>query len=215
MTADIDISKIISYREEAVKKIGPSILKMPIIKNLVKEINNYINENVNLLDIGAGVKKPLSTFINKPGQKYTSLDIDPEGEFDYKYFSEIPTDKYFNLIIANQVFEHVTHEIAIEILKSAYNHLESGGHFIATVPSMFHPVRYWGDFSHISIWPIFDFYGLFRHTGYEVINIKRYNKFRFTRNPIKSWIIKVICESFRVDWCDSIMIIARKSENAD
>ena len=42
-----------------------------------------------VLDIGAGVNHPLRKFI-KGSNQYFSLDIDPEGSFDYRSIADIP-----------------------------------------------------------------------------------------------------------------------------
>ena len=51
---------------------------------------------------------------------------------------------------------------------------------------------------------------LFKNIDFEVEQLARYNKYRLTLNPIKRLITNIVCEVFRVDWCDSIMGLGKK-----
>ena len=77
---------------------------------------------------------------------------------------------------------------------------------------MSHPVRYWGDIDHITTWNYTDIYALMKNNGFEVLKLGRYNKSRLPINPVKRYVVKVVCDVFRVDWCDSIMCLARKKK---
>jgi hypothetical protein len=44
--------------------------------------------------------------------------------------------------------------------------------------------------------------------GFEVAKLTRYNKFPLTSDPLKRWIVDLVCKEFRMDWCDSIMAVA-------
>ena len=89
--------------------------------------------------------------------------------------------------------------------------LEDDGLVIVTGPNPSHPSRQWSNVTHVLHWPLGDLSGLMREAGYEVIGIARYNKHRFPRNPVKRLIANVVCEIFRVDWRDSLMLTARNA----
>jgi hypothetical protein len=38
----------------------------------------------------------------------------------------------------------------------------------------------------------------------------RYNKHPLTTDPLKRWIVETVCQEFRIDWCDSIIIVGAK-----
>lgn len=201
-------SQISQWREECFQLFG-DIQSLPI-RSPWREIEALSRHSNRLLDIGAGVHKPVLNSLKIPKEKYYSLDIDPEGDFNYSSFDQIPEDLSFDLMIANQLLEHITIREAHSMFISAYKHLEEGGHFVATVPNAAHPVRQWTDATHITAWPIGDLYGLFRSTGYRIKSLGRYNKFPLTKNPIKRAIVHIVCETFRMDWCNSLMIVAYK-----
>jgi hypothetical protein len=201
-------SQLTRWRQECYQRFGG-------IRNLdlcspTKEIRALLRPDSCVLDIGAGVHKWLQQFVSLPSQGYYSLDIDPDGDFDFRSFEEIPANLQFDLMVANQVLEHVAISDAFAMLCSAYRHLVDGGRLLATVPSPSHPVRHWGDATHLQHWPMFDLYGLFRSAGFQVPALTRYNKFPLTRNPLKRMVVNVVCETFRVDWCDSLMIVGQK-----
>lgn len=204
-------STITQYRREYVEKFG-EILSIPVL-NLSKEQENIIGLSNEILDIGAGKAKPLKKLTEKYHKNYYSLDADLEGDFDYNNFNEIPEEKNFDLIIANQLLEHLTFQEVQDFIIKTYNNLSVGGNLFITVPNMAHPVRYWADITHILHIPLGDLYGLLGENGFSIIKVGRSNKYPLTKNPLKKWIINFICKTFRIDWCDTVLLIAQKVEN--
>ena len=137
------------------------------------------------------------------------MDTDPDGEFDFRSFDEVPSDLFFEVVIANQVLEHLPAGDAFMLLESMHDRLADGGALLATVPNAAHPVRQ-RDCTHITAWPMNDLYSLVRSAGLDVVRMARYNKTRLTKNPLKRWVVMTACEAFRMDWCDSLMILGRK-----
>lgn len=199
-------SKVTRWRGECGQRFG-TILQIPIVVSPYVEFIKLLQPNSCVLDIGAGVEKPVQKYLK--GQQYFSLDSDPEGDFDYHSFNEMEDHVKFDLMVANQVLEHLTIVETYDVLNSAEKHLISGGVLLATVPNTAHPVRQW-DPTHITPWPMSDLYSMFRNAGFEVVMMARYNKYILTRNPLKRFIITVVCNTFRVDWCDSLMIVGKK-----
>lgn len=196
------------WREECHQRFG-SIHHLPLIA-WGQELQSLLKKDSRVLDIGAGVKKPLQKTIKDARQRYYSLDNDQAGRFDFCSFDDIPPDLQFDVMVANQVLEHLTINDAFDMVSSGYQKLVEGGCFLATVPNPAHPVRYWADVTHITHWPFNDLYGLFRTAGYSVRTLARYNKTALTHNPIKRMVTNIVCESFRIDWCDSLLIVGQK-----
>lgn len=190
--------------KETYKKFG-EILSLPIIKDPYSEVkNNYITGNV--LDIGAGKDKSLERHLKLKNGKYYSLDNDPCGVFDFKHIDEIPENLRFSMIIANQVFEHLDIQESIEMMVKASSHLEKNGKFIATVPNISHPNRQISNITHKTAWGYNSFYMLFKYANLDVIKIARYSK-RYPEGIIEKLITKYVSRVFRMDWCDSIILI--------
>lgn len=206
--AVISWSDLTSWRAEAHRRFG-SILDLPIVA-IDRELRRIVADAPRVLDVGAGSEQPLRAMIDAEQTQYRSLDPDPSGEFDFRHVSEIPSDLRFEAAVANQVLEHVNVEEALEIVRGVAGVLAPGGRLVATVPNAGHPVRQWADATHVTAWGLYDFYGLFRSAGLEVDSLSRYGKRRLSFRPWRRYIVKVVAQEFRVDWCDSILVVARR-----
>lgn len=199
--------RLMKWRSECHSRFG-SILEIPVA-SYEQELKEIIEGRRTMLDVGAGAHKPLKALVEKAGVIYRCLDTDPDGVFDYRSFDEIPSEVAFDIVIANQVIEHMGVDEAFDCVHSIFLKLTSGGVFFATVPNAAHPVRQ-RDCTHITPWPSNDLYSLLRSAGFEILKLRRYNKFAPTEDPFKKWIVKTVCQEFRIDWCDSILITGRK-----
>ncbi len=200
-------SRLMKWRTECYNRFG-AVLDLPILAPNEAIIELLQPKNA-VLDIGAGAHKPFRPILEKLGTNYFSMDTDPDGDFDFRSFSDVPDEKLFDLVLANQVLEHVSVDDAFAMVSQAYQKLSPGGGIVVTVPNAAHPVRQ-RDCTHITPWPANDLYSLLRSAGFEVDSMTRYNKFPLTEHPLKRWIVEVVCKEFRMDWCDSIMAIARR-----
>jgi len=195
------------WRTECWQRFG-SALEFPI-RAPHEELQGLLAADTRVLDVGAGAHMPFRSQVLKANAIYYTLDSDPQGSFDFRSFDEVPADMRFDLAILNQVLEHMTVETAFGAVCSAHHSLTEGGNLVATVPNTSHPVRQW-DSTHITAWPANDLYSLVRSAGFRVTGMARYNKFKPTANPLKRWIVRTVSREFRIDWCDSIMVVATK-----
>jgi hypothetical protein len=195
------------WRTECFKQFG-SVLDLPVLSSY-DALSELIGAGAKALDVGCGAHKPFRRLVEDCGGEYFTLDIDTAGDFDYRTFDDVPQETFFDVIIANQILEHVTVQEALEMMAAAVTHLKPGGAVFATVPNTAHPVRQ-RDCTHITPWPHNDLYSLLRTCGLDVTLMGRFNKHPLTSNPLKRWIIAVICKEFRIDWCDGIVIVGVK-----
>lgn len=200
-------SRLMQWRGECWQCFG-SVQDMPI-RTPADELQSLLSRGALVLDVGAGAHKPFQSQVLQASARYFSLDTDPEGSFDFRSFEEIPPDLRFDLVLANQVLEHMSVEQAFAAVCSACHALVDGGTLLATVPNAAHPVRQW-DCTHITPWPANDLYSLLRSAGFQVTGMGRYSKFKLTGNPLKRWVVQTVCKEFRIDWCDSILAVGRK-----
>jgi len=205
----ITYSQLTRWAPECGSRFG-RIHQLPIVPSSYSECRRLYHGG-KVLDVGAGAAKPLKQALALDDEHYFSLDNDPEGEFNYTSFDEMPPGTNFNLIVLNQLLEHLTIDESVVVMRHVAARLADGGYAVLSVPNMQHPVRFWGHALHITPWPYDHLYGLVRHCGLEVVTVARYNKFPLPRNPIKRFIIRTVCDAFRMDWCDSILVVARKN----
>lgn len=197
------------YLRECYEKFG-GILELPVIKSPYDEMKEQYQRG-NILDLGAGKKKPLQEVMKgkiKEG-KYYSLDTDPQGEFDFHDTKDIPADLQFDMVTANQVFEHLTVDESIELLTQTQRVLKQNGKVIATVPNIAHPNRQISNVTHRTPWGHHSFYALFRMAGLDVVKIVRYTK-RAPKGSIEKIFAYYMNNIYRIDWCDSILLVAMK-----
>ena len=209
--AGLSWSEVTSWRREGYERFG-SIHDLPIVR-IDREFERLIDGASRLLDVGAGRDKPLRGRVDPDRTAYRSLDPDPSGTFDYANVAEIPADERFDLAVSSQVLEHVSVPEALEIVRGVAAVLTPGGRYAATVPNVSHPIRHWADATHVTAWGLWDFYGLFRTAGLEVETLARYGKQRLTWRPFRRLVAKAVAKEYRIDWCDSILLVARRPEN--
>lgn len=200
-------SRLMQWRSECYRRFG-SVQDFPI-RSVQDELKSLLYSGCRALDVGAGAHKPFQNAVTRVTTSYFSMDTDPNGDFDFRSFDEVPEDLSFDLIMANQVLEHLTVDDAFAMASAAFRSLASGGRILASVPNTAHPVRQ-RDCTHITPWPANDLYSLLRSAGFRVDTMARYNKFPLTSNPLKRWVVRTVCQEFRVDWCDSILAVGSK-----
>src|SRR4051812_32680057 len=132
MSSDATVSwrQVTSWRRECYDRYG-SIHDMPIV-DVSRELTRLVGSARNVLDFGAGTDKPLRARI-PDGAGYWSLDPDPEGDFDFTALSDVPADQRFDLVVADQVLEHLQLADAVDVARGIAGVLEPGGRFVATV----------------------------------------------------------------------------------
>jgi hypothetical protein len=198
-------------RAECFQRYGP-VLDLEICKGAIPEALALLEPRSTVLDVGAGYRKHFSQFLESPGHHYSSLDVDV-GEHDFRSASDIPTEQTFDLIFANQLLEHLSLDAGSKLLRDLRPHLRSGSaRFVASVPNAAHPVRHGSDPTHVTAYGLNDLYSVFRMAGYEVCDLMRYGKKELPRNPLRRWVTKVVADVYRVDWMDSLVIVARNPE---
>ena len=196
------------WRNECYTRFGP-VFNLPL-RSLVDELPGLLSFQCRVLDVGAGAHKPLQAVVASSSTNYFTMDTDPNGTFDFRSFEDVQPEAYFDVVIADQVLEHMPVGEAFGMVCEAFRHLSEGGWLIASVPNTAHPVRQW-DCTHVTPWPANDLYSLLRSAGFVVRSMSRFNKYPLTSNPFKRWVVNTVCREFRVDWCDSIMAVGQKN----
>lgn len=194
---------------ESYEKFG-AILDLPILDSPYTEARrSYTGGNV--LDIGAGKAHALKQVLGDALEngRYYSLDTDPQGKFDFATVQDIPRDLQFSMIVANQVFEHLSINTSLEVMAHSAAHMAPGAKIIATVPNTAHPNRFMSNVTHITYWGHHSFYMLFKAAGLEVESMARYSKY-YPRGLVERLVAHYVGRIYRMDWCDSLLVRAVK-----
>lgn len=195
------------WRDECSKRFG-SVFDLPI-GDSYGEVSDRLTPTARVLDVGAGARN-LERYVTAPGQKYYALDPDGQGSVDFRSWDDVPRDLAFDVAVAHQVLEHVPMKVGFELVDQVFARLAPGGLFIASVPNPAHPNRHFSHAFHVQFWPMGDLFGLVRSAGFEVVALKRANKYRAPWNPLKRLFLAWGRELYRMDWADSLLIVGQK-----
>jgi len=195
---------------ECFKQYG-NVLDLPIVEDPYYEAIKYYTEG-NVLDLGAGKNKVFHSIIYSKllNGDYYSLDNDPCGKFDFTDIGNIPKSLKFNYVLANQFFEHLSIEDSLGMFERIEKLIEKNANLIITVPNTAHPNRYLSHIDHKTPFDYKSLYMLYKHIGLKVINIARYSK-RHPQGIIEKTLARYINRIYRIDWCESIIMIGQKN----
>jgi len=130
---------------------------------------SYLDNGSKVLDIGAG-DKMIELALRKRGiqAEYFSLDTASPNENRYDFTDLDRVDqKDFDLVIMQEVLEHLPLELGYKYLRRSYELLKPGGYLAISVPNIRRPVQFHGaDFTHIQHYPLSDLYGILRSIGF-------------------------------------------------
>ena len=205
----ITYTELTEWRSECFKRFG-SVLDIKVVPSAYSEIKSLYREG-KVLDVGAGKEKMLQRELRLEDKEYFTLDSDLSGVFNYSSFADIPEEMKFDYVVMNQFLEHLNLNDIYEMLKNSHRVMASGGCLFISIPNAAHPVRYHGTITHITNLPFNELYVLLQHVGFVVSDVLRANKRPFPTNIVKRWIIDLVCKEFRMDWCDTIIMVAKKA----
>lgn len=153
---------------------------------------SHLKDGSKVLDIGAGDKLIQKALKNRGiHAKYFSMDTAKRGEIHYDYENLDEIDDSFDLIIMQEVLEHMPLEFGYKYLKKAYTLLNDKGYLVVTVPNIRRPVHFWNsDFTHTQHYPLGDLYGLLRSIGFSEESIFRFIEIRNPKQTVKQKIIR-------------------------
>lgn len=184
-----------------------SFQDLPIVESAYRRCRElYAELGGPVLDVGAGVDKPLQHVLGIAPPEYASLDDDPDGVFDYRRAEDLPAGRAFRLIVANQFFEHLSIEQTFSILARLAAGLAPGGKLLITVPNIAHPNRFWA-VTHVTPWDFMSLCALLELSGLRCVEIARYNKVPGPQTDEERRLAALMARLYRMDWCDSILVV--------
>jgi len=181
------------------KKSTSSILKFAIKDQNIKKI----------LEIGAGSntrKKEFSSLL--PNAVYKTMDIDTSTKQDFYNINEI-TEK-FDLVIGLELIEHIEKNNFEKFCGQISNLVDKNGSLILSTPNIFHPNRYFKDYTHnialcydelASVFMTFGFKSCFPFRCYRDSFLRR-----IAREYLFSWLYRLL----EIDYAKQIMVVFRK-----
>lgn len=173
----IDFWLVEKYRREAFAINWPIITSSGDPKEEARNISapqvqlyfsQLPNHQAKILDVGAG-EQNLKDAIKQRNidAQYYSMDTSTNSGQLYNYQNIESISGTYDLIVMQEVIEHLDLETGLQYLKKAYDMLNPNGFLVVTVPNMFRPVQFFTGFSHITHYPLPDLYGILRAIGFK------------------------------------------------
>lgn len=209
-TATIPYDRFFSLCSKAFQRHG-TIFSLPVAAQphgYLKSMYESHYRGGQVLDFGCGVSKPLQKVLGIEDDLYHSCDTDPSGAFTYASPNEIPDDATYEIIAANQVFEHLTFKEGIQTAVQLARHVAPGGIFQIGTPNPQHPSRHLSNPTHKTPWNYLNLCALLELGGLDPFFCARCNKVagpRWYERPF----INMVCRVFRMDWCDTVYAVGR------
>lgn len=179
---------------------------------------SHLGSKSKVLDIGAG-DKMIELALRKRDihARYFSLDTAGPDRKRYDFNDlDLVDQKDFDLIIMQEVLEHMPLELGYKYLQKSYELLSQIGYLALSIPNIRRPMQFHSaDFTHVQHYPLSDLYGILRNIGFSRECVIRGIEIRSLRMGILERIGRIVQKlSFKLldfDFPHGIMIKIRKS----
>jgi len=201
-------SSLFSYRDRIHKRFR-EVWDIPLIKKRSHLLRGLLRNDMNLLDIGAGMKG-MKTEIENLGIRltYKSMDVDRSNQHDYYDVASIR--ETFDAIIMFEVIEHMSLQEGMDLMKSLCARLNNGGMIIVSTPNIFNPARYMRDATHQTFYAYDELCGLLNISGFEIKDVYRSYNDAFHRYLLKVYILGWLFRFLGIDYAYSIFVVGVK-----
>ena len=115
-------------------------------KYIVPKIERMIN-------LGAGHDAEnswLASWFKNAFKTYHSLEPDEKINSTFKSFEDVPPELKYDLVITEEVIEHIQREEVFDFLKNACNLVEDEGCLVLTFPNICNPALYFEHVDHVT-----------------------------------------------------------------
>jgi hypothetical protein len=207
--------RFVSLCSEAAKRY-PSIFALPVAEEPYPYVCRAYTERYRgrkVLEFGAGAQKPLQRALALSDDLYHSCDTDVSGAFTFHDLRSIPEANTYAIVLANQVFEHLTFEEGIDAARELCAHVDDDGIIVLSVPNPQHPTRWLSNPTHKTPWGYLNLCALVTLSGLDPTFCARSNKVPGPK-PQEEEMINTISRVFRMDWCDTVYVVGNKKPSA-
>jgi len=206
--SSVDWSQLYKHRKNVASRFG-DIWKIPLAKRYSDVLLSENNAPKHLLEVGAGNRSLKNKVIRRWADcQYASFDIDRKQFHDFYQLEEI-TGTY-DVICMFEMIEHVSPQLAKEILSKCFDVLNPGGLVFVTTPNIFYPPGFLRDATHITPWCYDELGGMLEMTGLKVKKIYRLYKESILKTLLRRYLCYPLFRLLRVDFSKQIIIVAEK-----
>jgi len=201
-------SALYRHRRAAHARFG-DLYHLPLAKRASDVVIDSARDAKWLLEVGAGDRRlaqKLARFY--PACNYRSLDIDPEGQHDYRSFDQL--DRTFDCLVALEVVEHLTLDEIRAWLLDLHHALRAGGTLVLSTPNTYYPPAYLRDATHRTPLCYDELAGLLTAAGFEVTRILRIYNDPVPRIILRRFLLGWLFRALGLDYARQIVVVAKK-----
>lgn len=206
--SEIEWSQLYKNRQ-AVTDRYPTIWQVPLKKRYSNVLFDLPINPKGVLEFGAGARN-LEDKVKKrwPGCEYASFDIDESRFHDFYKLEDISGN--YDLVCMFEVIEHVSPELAMQMLNKSFEVLNKGGLVVITTPNIFYPPAFLRDATHITPWCYDELGGATSSAGFEVQEIYRLYKESVFKTLMRQYLCYPLFRLLGIDFAKQIIVVSRK-----
>ena len=204
----INWSQLYEFRK-AVQKRWPTIWQVPIRKRYHQVVLEECKGITSMLEIGAG-GRGFKRFLDKhyAEMNYRSFDIDRTNEHDFYSLDSITGE--YDACCLFEMIEHVTPELALETLVTAFERIKPGGKVIVSTPNIYYPPEFLRDATHITPWCYDELGAIIQHAGFESVSVYRLFQDKWYNKLLKRYLGYGLFRMLGIDFCKGIIFVGQK-----
>lgn len=201
-------------RKAAAARFGKTIFGLPLTKHLRDLVLEAVPPRGRVLEVGAGDRKIEGLLRrHRPGARYESLDVDPQGGHDYRDWAELsenPSFAPYDCVLSLEVIEHLPLEEIPPWLAQLAAVLRPGGRLVLSTPNTFYPPAYLRDATHRTPLCYDELAGLVAGAGLTVERIHRIYNDPFLRLLLRRYAFGWLFRLLGIDFARQIVLVARR-----
>lgn len=197
-----------NFRRAVAARFG-RVFDLPLARRVRDVLLDSIGDGMHVLEVGAGERRMGALLAQRRRDVvYRSMDIDTQGEHDYRTLGEI--DLAFDCVFALEVVEHLRFDEIAAWLLELCRLLKPGGRLLLSTPNTFYPPAYLRDASHRTPLCYDELGGLVEAAGLRVLRIVRIYHDPVWRKLLRRYVFGWLFRLIGIDFARQIVLVAQR-----
>jgi len=196
------------FRRAIAARFG-RVFDLPIARRVREVLLDSIDDQMRVLEVGAGERRMAALLAERRRDLvYQSMDIDTQGEHDYRTLAEIHCE--FDCVFAFEVVEHLGFDEIADWLLELRRLLKPGGRLLLSTPNTFYPPAYLRDATHRTPLCYDELGGLLEAAGMRVVRIVRIYHDPVWRKLLRRYAFGWLFRLIGIDFARQIVVVAER-----
>ncbi|MHB1037335.1 MAG: class I SAM-dependent methyltransferase [Pirellulales bacterium] len=203
-------SRLYKSRRAVAARFG-GVFELPLVKHLRHVLLDAVRDGDAVLEVGAGDRR-MKRFLEARRARidYASMDVDPEGEHDFRDLAEI--QRAYDCVFALEVIEHLEFNEIGPWLSRLAELLKPGGRLLLSTPNVYRPGVFLSDATHRTPLGYDVLGGMVELTGLQVERIVRVYNDPLHRMVLRRFVFGWLFRLLGIDFARQIVLVAWKPE---